>query len=95
MTPMVTQHGGGRVIRARATPDAVALQRHQRKNNDNNLFPRGATSAAMPWRHDMSLLIEDLARDRMREIQRDSERSRQIRQARQARRAAKAANSQR
>ena len=30
----------------------------------------------------MSLLIEDLARDRMREIQRDGERARQVRQAR-------------
>jgi len=35
----------------------------------------------------MSLLIEDLARDRMREIQRDTERTRQIRKARAARRA--------
>jgi hypothetical protein len=34
----------------------------------------------------MSLLIEDLARDRMREIQRDGERARQVRQARAARR---------
>lgn len=33
----------------------------------------------------MSSLIEDLARDRIREIQRDAERSRQIRRAKQAR----------
>ncbi len=43
----------------------------------------------------MSLMIEDLARDRMREIQRDSERTRQIRQVRLARRSAKAATSHR
>jgi hypothetical protein len=34
-------------------------------------------------------MIEDLARDRMREIQRDSERARQVRRARSIRRAAK------
>ena len=39
----------------------------------------------------MSLLIEDLARDRIRQIERDGERARQIRQARAARRAAKTA----
>jgi len=37
----------------------------------------------------MSSMIEDLARDRMREIQRDSERARQVRHARSVRRAAK------
>jgi hypothetical protein len=39
----------------------------------------------------MSLLIEDLARDRIRQIERDSERARQVREARSARRAAKSA----
>jgi hypothetical protein len=38
----------------------------------------------------MSVMIEDLARDRIRQLQRDTERRRQIRQARTARRAAKA-----
>lgn len=38
----------------------------------------------------MNLLIEDLARERMREIQRDSEWAWQVKQARVARRAAKA-----
>jgi hypothetical protein len=38
----------------------------------------------------MSVMIEDLARDRIRQIQRDTERRRQSRQARTARRAAKA-----
>ncbi len=33
----------------------------------------------------MSLLIEDLARDRIRQIQRDAERARQIRRAKAAR----------
>ena len=37
----------------------------------------------------MSSMIEDLARDRIREIQRDTERARQVRRARAARRAAK------
>jgi hypothetical protein len=91
---MTRQLGGGRATRTVVTPDAVALQRHPRNHNDSNPFPHGSTRAVLPWRHDMSLLIEDLARDRMRQIQRDSERARQIRQARQARRAAKA-NSQR
>jgi hypothetical protein len=95
MTTMTTRHGGGRALRSLAPSDAVAAQRHQRKTNKDNHFPRGATGAAMPWRHDMSSLIEDLARDRMREIQRDAESSRQIRRARDARRAAKAAISQR
>jgi hypothetical protein len=39
----------------------------------------------------MNMMIEDLARDRMRQIERDSERARQIRQARVAGKAAKAA----
>ena len=38
----------------------------------------------------MSLMIEDLARDRIQQIRRDAEQSRQIRRAREARRAAKA-----
>jgi hypothetical protein len=36
------------------------------------------------------MLIEDLARDRIRQINRDAEQQRQIRRARDARRAAKA-----
>ena len=90
MNPMARHYGGGRATRVRAPSDAVALQRHQRKNNQDNHFRRGIARAALPWRHDMSSLIEDLARDRMREIQRDAESSRQIRRAREARRAAKA-----
>ena len=43
-------------------------------------------------RVDMFFLIEDLARERIREIQRDSERAWQVKQARVARRAAKARN---
>jgi hypothetical protein len=39
----------------------------------------------------MSLLIEDLARDRIRQIERDSERARQVRVAKNARRAARLA----
>jgi hypothetical protein len=38
----------------------------------------------------MSSMIEDLARDRIRQIHRDAEQQRQIRRARDARRAAKA-----
>lgn len=37
-------------------------------------------------------IIEDLARDRMRQIQRDAETSRQVRSARAARKARKAAS---
>jgi hypothetical protein len=72
-------------------PHRAALQRRDPRNpNDNNLFPRRATGVALFRRHRMNLLIEDLARDRIREMQRDGERARQIRRARQARRAAKA-----
>lgn len=76
------------------TPDArhrAALHRRDQRNpNDHNRFPRRATGVAAFRRHRMNLLIEDLARDRIREMQRDGERARQIRRARQARRAAKA-----
>ncbi|MGS0688295.1 hypothetical protein ACVBEQ_24575 [Nakamurella sp. GG22] len=41
----------------------------------------------------MSSMIEDLARDRMREIQRDAEMTRRVRRARALDRAAKAARS--
>jgi hypothetical protein len=37
----------------------------------------------------MSMMIEDLARDRMRQIQRDAERARQIKRAKLARKKAK------
>jgi|GEM_PF-1317908 len=37
----------------------------------------------------MSSMIEDLARDRMREMQRDGERARQVRKARAVRRSAR------
>jgi len=76
-------------MRPAVAAEVVAPQRLHRKDNHTMLFPRDATDAATPWRDDMSFMIEDLARDRMREMQRDSERARQIRQARQARRAAK------
>jgi len=38
----------------------------------------------------MSMMIEDLARDRMRQIQRDNEQARQVKRARAARKAKKA-----
>ena len=44
-------------------------------------------SADHSRRHDMSSLIEDLARDRIRQIQRDVERTRQIRRAKAIRKA--------
>ena len=47
--------------------------------------------AAIVRRIDMSLLTEELARDRMREVQRDLERARQVRLLRARRRAARAA----
>lgn len=37
----------------------------------------------------MNMMIEDLARDRIRQIQRDNEKARQIKQARAVRKAAK------
>lgn len=49
------------------------------------------TGVLLPRRHDMSSMIEDLARDRMREIQRDAEMTRQARRARALNKAAKSA----
>jgi hypothetical protein len=70
----------------------VAGQRHRRQRKSNNTFPRREIGVNNYRRTDMSLLIEDLARDRIRQIERDSERARQVRQARAVRRSAKQAN---
>jgi hypothetical protein len=68
----------------------VGGQRLRREYKHTNIFPPEVTRVDNSRRHEMSLMIEDLARDRIRQIQRDTERQRQIRRARDARRAAKA-----
>jgi hypothetical protein len=91
----------GRPGGIRALPAAVPKQHRQRhcarksltgqyvrrEATDSKLFPRRTRFVDIPRRHDMSMLIEDLARDRMRQMQRDNEKARQIREARAARRA--------
>ena len=68
----------------------VGGQRLRRHHKHINLFPPGATRVDNSRRHEMSMLIEDLARDRIRQINRDVEQQRQARRARDARRSAKA-----
>jgi hypothetical protein len=72
-------------------PVTAALwnRRNQRNINNDNASARPHAAPHHSRRKDMSSMIEDLARDRMREIQRDTERARQIRRARSARRAAR------
>jgi hypothetical protein len=81
---------GRRAHRFDAMHKPVGGQRLRRHHKDTKLFPPESTRVDNPRRHEMSLLIEDLARDRIREIQRDVERQRQVRRARESRRAAKA-----
>lgn len=81
---------GHHAHRADAMRKPVGGQRLRRNYKHTRLFPPEATRVDNSRRHEMSMLIEDLARDRIREIQRDVERQRQIRRARDARRAAKA-----
>ena len=86
--------GASTVTRSRPRPGrrscstGAAITRH--RSASNHSLP-GARRVDTPWRNEMSLLIEDLARDRIRQIERDSERARQVREARSARRAAKSA----
>lgn len=89
MTSTVADIGHHRCRHLVASTSDVAGQQHCRKNLRHQLFPRRIDDAPLTRRHDMSLLIEDLARDRMRQVQRDNERVRQVRQARAARRAAR------
>ena len=72
----------------------VGGQRQWRQHSTDNLFPR-ETPVTIPWRHEMSSMIEDLARDRMREIQRDGERARQVRRARAIRKSARQSSTER
>ena len=81
------RHGAHRYHAMRKTVGGQRLRRHHKHIN---LFPPEATRVDTSRRHEMSMLIEDLARDRIRQIQRDAEQQRQIRRARDARRAAKA-----
>lgn len=71
----------------------VDVQRHSRDLKSTKLSARRVTGVPLPRRNDMSSMIEDLARDRMREIQRDAEMTRRIRRARAQERAAKSARS--
>ena len=56
-------------------------------------FLAGSPARPYPWSKGMYPIIEDLARDRMRQIQRDAETSRQVRSARAARKASRKAAS--
>jgi len=67
----------------------LAGQHVRREASDSNLFPRRTRFVDIPRRHEMSMMIEDLARDRMRQIQRDNEQARQIKRAKLARKKAK------
>lgn len=78
-----------RTIRVARTSHVA--QQLPRQTTDTKHCPPGGCRARIPRRHEMSLLIEDLARDRIRQIERDSERARQVRTARKARRSAKSA----
>jgi len=69
-------------------------QRQWRNSRTDNIFPR-ATPVTISRRHEMSSMIEDLARDRMREIQRDGERARQVRRARAIRKSARQSSTER
>ena len=74
------------------TRTVVSLQ-CSRNLKSTKLSARRVTGVLLPRRNDMSSMIEDLARDRMREIQRDAEMTRRIRRARALDRAAKRARS--
>jgi len=71
---------------ARRSP---AAQRMTRNTNNSKHCAPGESRVQIPRRNEMSLLIEDLARDRIRQIERDGERARQVRFAKKARRAAR------
>ena len=94
MTSICRHRPGNRTSRRTVRPDAmretVGGQRLRRYHKHTNTFPPEATLVDNSRRHEMSMLIEDLARDRIRQINRDAEQQRQVRRARAARRAAKA-----
>ena len=72
-------------------PTSHVAQQLTRHTTDSKHSPPGNCRAPIPRRHEMSLLIEDLARDRIRQIERDGERARQVRIAKNARCSAKSA----
>ena len=65
----------------------VGKQRQSRNLKYTRLSAQRVTGVLLPRRNDMSSMIEDLARDRMRQIQRDNEQARQIKRAKAARKA--------
>jgi hypothetical protein len=67
----------------------VGGQQLRRHTRHTNTFPDRPAGADISWRNDMSSMIEDLARDRIRQIQRDTELARQVTRARAALRAAR------
>lgn len=69
----------------------VGKQRQSRNLKYTRLSAQRVTGVLLPRRNDMSSMIEDLARDRMRQIQRDAEMTRRARRARALDRAARSA----
>ncbi len=61
----------------------VSILRH---HDQHHSPPRRTAGVALDRRHHMYLIIEDLARDRIREIRRDAEAARQVRARRRGRR---------
>ncbi len=67
--------------------DAAEFLRNALRNSDlQHSSPRRTSGEAIDRRNDMYLIIEDLARDRIREIRRDAEAARQVRARRRGRR---------